>query len=69
MQRRLNLTIPLACPHCLAELLATLDDLQQQANVRCPECGTVVELHPENVPMPPVYEPHPHKPLYCGIEF
>jgi len=69
MQRRLNVTIPRGCPHCLAELLTTLDDLQQQASVRCPECGTTVQLHPEDLPLPFIYEPQLREPLYFGVEF
>ncbi|MBM4018414.1 MAG: hypothetical protein FJ288_08840 [Planctomycetes bacterium] len=69
MQRRLNLTIPLACPHCLAELLMTLDDLQRETSIRCPECRTAFDLRPEDLPMPPIYEPHAGQALYFGVEF
>jgi hypothetical protein len=47
----------------------TLDDLQQQASVRCPECGTAVQLHPEDPPLPFIYEPQLREPLYFGVEF
>jgi transcription elongation factor Elf1 len=50
MQKHVNLTIPLACPHCLAEMLTTLDEVQQESAIQCAACGTSVELHPESLP-------------------
>jgi len=62
VQRHVNLFVPLACPHCHAELLTTLDNIQEQASIRCVRCGTVIELQPEDFappgefPSPPQYE-------------
>ena len=52
MDRPLNVFVPMACPHCLADLLPTLDDIQEERTIRCSRCGTEVELRPEDVPMP-----------------
>jgi transcription elongation factor Elf1 len=69
MQKHANVTIPLACPHCLAELLATLDQIEAKATLRCAACRTAVELRPENLPMPPRWNAEPPEALYRGIEF
>jgi transcription elongation factor Elf1 len=61
MQRRVNVTIPLACPHCLAELLVTLDDIQQEATLQCDRCGTAIELRPERLPARPMPWPAAEK--------
>jgi predicted Zn finger-like uncharacterized protein len=52
MQKRFNILVPLACPHCLAELMPTLDQVQQEESVRCASCGTTVDLHVEMRPPP-----------------
>ena len=52
MDKPLNVFVPMACPHCLAELLPTLDDIQEERTIQCSRCGTTVELHPEDVPTP-----------------
>jgi len=57
MARRPNVFVPLACPHCMAELLPTLDDIQDERAIRCSACGTEVDLHPDDVPMPGMYAP------------
>ena len=57
MQRRANVTIPLACPHCLEELLVTLDCLQPEATLQCDRCGTPIELRPERLPARPMSWP------------
>jgi predicted Zn finger-like uncharacterized protein len=51
MQRRFNILVPLSCPHCQAELMSTLDQLQREESVRCAWCGTTIELR--NEPPPP----------------
>jgi transcription elongation factor Elf1 len=68
MQRHVNVTIPLACPHCLTELLATLDDVQQEQTIRCSACGTDVELRAkDHLPLPAV-EPAADQ-IPFGIQF
>jgi predicted Zn finger-like uncharacterized protein len=58
MQKRFNILVPLACPHCLAELMLTLDQVQQEESVRCTSCGTTIDLNiemclpPEALPAP-----------------
>jgi len=69
MQEHANLTIPLACPHCLAELLATLDQIEAQSTVECPTCRTTIELRAGDLPMPPRWNTEPPEALYRGIEF
>jgi len=69
MQRRINLTIPLACPHCLAEILASLDQVEAQATIECSLCRTTIELRPEDVAVPPRWNAEPPETLYCGIQF
>jgi DNA-directed RNA polymerase subunit RPC12/RpoP len=68
MQRHVNVTIPLSCPHCQAELLTTLDDLQQETAIQCLQCGTRVDLRPEDLPMPPLCGEVREESFY-GIEF
>jgi transcription elongation factor Elf1 len=69
MQEHVNLTIPLACPHCLAELLTTLDEVEAKAIIECAVCRTAVELRPEDLPLPPRWNTEPPEQLYCGIQF
>ena len=69
MQKRVNVTIPLACPHCLAELLTTLDEDHAQATIQCSTCRTAVELRPEDLHLPPRWNAEPHEDLYHGITF
>jgi transcription elongation factor Elf1 len=68
MQRHVNVTILLSCPHCQAELLTTLDDVQQETTIQCLQCGTRVDLRPENLPMPPVYT-EVREEFFFGIKF
>jgi len=68
MQRHVNVTIPLSCPHCQAELLTTLDDLQQEVAIQCLQCGTRVDLRPEDLPMPPGYT-GVREEFFFGIKF
>jgi len=44
-------------PHCAAELLPTLDDIQDERTIRCSACGTEVELHPDDLPIPGIDAP------------
>jgi transcription elongation factor Elf1 len=69
MQKHMNLTIPLACPHCLAELLANIDQIEARATLQCAKCHTTVELRAEDLPVPPRWNAEPPEQLYCGIEF
>ena len=68
MQKRLNLTIPLACPHCLAEMLTTLDEVRQESTIRCAACGTSVELHPDSLPAAGLHQ-RLEEQAYFGIRF
>lgn len=52
MDRPLNVFVPMACPHCLADLFPTLDDLQAERTIQCSRCGTTIELRPDDLPMP-----------------
>jgi len=52
MARHFNMLVPLACPHCLTELLVTLEQVQDEESVQCARCGTVVALQPEDLPVP-----------------
>ena len=61
MSKHVNVLVPLACPHCAAELYATLDDLQEMASVRCSRCGTEIELRPEEFPHAGVPSPSPEE--------
>ena len=55
MKGHLNMTIPLSCPHCRAELLTTLDNVLQEVAIQCLQCGTRVDLRSEDLPTPPLY--------------
>jgi uncharacterized Zn finger protein len=68
MSKPINVTIPLACPHCLTELLTTYEDVQQEATIHCAECGTLVELTPEKLPLPQLFV-QPADEMFSGIEF
>ena len=68
MQKHVNVMLLLACPHCLAELTTTVDDVQQEANIQCPQCGTRVELHPDDLPSARPHMPTADRPFY-GIQF
>jgi hypothetical protein len=52
MQKRVNVIVPLACPHCRAEIYTTLDDVHQKPRLQCCECGTDVELEAEDLILP-----------------
>ena len=39
MQKYFNVTFPLACPHCLTEMLATLDNVQAAPLSSAPSAG------------------------------
>lgn len=52
MQRRFNIFVPLACPHCRTELLLTLDQIHEEKSIRCALCGTTIVLRPEGLPTP-----------------
>jgi transcription elongation factor Elf1 len=68
MQRHVNVTIPLSCPNCQAELLTTLDDVQQETAIQCLQCGTRVDLRPENLLRPPGYT-EVREEFFFGIKF
>jgi len=68
MKGHLNMTIPLSCPHCQAELLTTLDDVQQEVAIQCLQCGTRVDLRCVDLPMPPLYG-EVREESFFGIEF
>ena len=68
MPRHINLTIPLACPHCRTEIPATLDDVQEGATIECSACRTAIDLRPENLPMPPQWNSEPPEAHYYGIQ-
>ena len=69
MQEHANLTIPLACPHCLAEILASLDQVEARTTIECSVCRTAIELRPEDVAIAPRWNAEPPETLYCGIQF
>ncbi len=50
MQRRFNIIVPMACPHCRTELLLTLDQVHEERCIRCSLCGTTIILRPEELP-------------------
>lgn len=52
MQRRVNVLVPFSCPHCLTELMPTLDQVQEEESVQCSRCGTKVDLHIDPLPPP-----------------
>jgi DNA-directed RNA polymerase subunit RPC12/RpoP len=68
MQKHVNVTIPLACPHCLAEMLTTIDEVQQEATIQCAACGTAVELFPKNLPTAGLHQ-RLEEQAYFGIRF
>ena len=68
MQRHFNVTFPLACPHCLTEMLASLDDVQAERTIRCSECGTPVELQAEDLALPTAIYAESEQSFF-GIEF
>ena len=69
MQKRFNVSIPLACPHCLIELVTTMEDIEQQQTMTCSACGTHFELKPEeHLPLGATRTP-PAEQVYHGIEF
>lgn len=47
MQRRVNILVPVACPHCECELTVTLEQVHEEEVVWCARCRTVVQLRPE----------------------
>ncbi|HUU30987.1 MAG TPA: hypothetical protein VMY69_02680 [Phycisphaerae bacterium] len=59
MGTHLNMFVPLGCPHCHAELLTTLDDVQEEVSLRCSRCGTVIELRPEDLGVPGAFPSAP----------
>jgi transcription elongation factor Elf1 len=66
MQRRFNVTVLLACPHCLAEIMTTCDEVQEEQTILCCECGTKVELKPEERILPGAFYAPPEQ-SYSGI--
>jgi len=52
MQRRFNIIVPMACPHCRTELLLTLDQVHREQSITCALCGTAIVLRPEDMPAP-----------------
>jgi len=50
MQRRFNVIVPMACPHCRTELLLTLEQLHTERRITCSLCGTTIVLRPEEMP-------------------
>jgi transcription elongation factor Elf1 len=68
MQRHFNVTFPLACPHCLTEILATLDEVQEQRSIQCSSCGTDVELKAEDLALPTAIYAESEQ-AFFGIEF
>ena len=57
MQRRHNIFVPLACPHCRTELLLTLDQVHEERSIRCSLCGTTIVLRPEVLSTPATQSP------------
>lgn len=47
MPHTLNMFVPLACPHCHADLLARLSDIEDETTIQCNRCGAGVELGPD----------------------
>ena len=68
MQRHVNVTVPLACPHCLAEIYTTLDDAREEPRLQCSQCGTDVELKAEDLVLPTMIGMESEQAFY-GIEF
>ena len=68
MQRHFNVTFPMACPHCLAEMLVSLDDVQRERAIHCSECGTDVELQAEDLALPAAIYAESEQ-AFFGIEF
>ena len=63
MQRRFNVFIPSACPHCRTEILLTLDQVHEEKSIRCALCGTTIVLRPDDLPVPPRHAPGPGETL------
>ena len=59
MQRRVNVLVPFACPHCGSEMTVTLDQIQEEESVWCARCNTMVSLHQEALFGLPMPEPPP----------
>ena len=57
MDVHFNLFIPMACPHCLTELMPTLDAIHDEDTIQCTRCGTTIELRLEDLPIPEVFLP------------
>jgi transcription elongation factor Elf1 len=68
MQKHFNVTVLLACPHCLAEIITTVDEVREGQPVHCPECGTDVELKIEGLALPAAIYAESEQ-AYFGIEF
>jgi len=52
MGKPLNAFVPLACPHCHADMYTTLDSVRDEAFIQCCRCGAVVELGADDLPGP-----------------
>jgi len=68
MQKHVNVTVPLACPHCSADMLTTIDEVEQESAIQCATCGTSVELHPDNLFIPGLHQ-RVEEQAYFGIKF
>jgi|WetSurMetagenome_2_1015567.scaffolds.fasta_scaffold04391_5 transcription elongation factor Elf1 len=68
MQRHFNVTFPLACPHCLMEMLATLDEVEERRTIHCSSCGTDVDLKAEDLALPAAIYTESEQ-AFFGIEF
>jgi predicted Zn finger-like uncharacterized protein len=68
MQKRVNVTVPLACPHCLTEIFISLDDVRAEPRLQCSRCGTDVELKAEDMVLPAMIHTESEQ-AFFGIEF
>jgi hypothetical protein len=68
MQKRFNVTVLLACPHCLAEIATTHDEVQEEQSINCCERGTRFEPKPEEMILPAAFYAQSEQ-NYFGVEF
>ena len=60
MQRRVNVFVPFACPRCDTEMVVTLEELHEEATIKCNNCGKRTRLAPEKIlPKPKLHEDRP----------
>ena len=65
MQRRVNVLVPFACPHCNSEMTITLDQWADEKPVWCARCRTMVSLREETLlGVPPPEPPQPARHTY-----